>query len=65
MTAFTSLGALPPLSRQALELRVRLALAFMEERDLDKSIRLIRLVERAHNRFERREAQARAHEVRQ
>lgn len=56
---FANLGALPLLSRQALELRLRLASAFMEERDAEKCMRLLKLIGRANDRFERREKASR------
>ena len=46
---------LPPLSREALMLRLRLAEVFLRTPDAAFSRRALRLVERAHARFERRE----------
>lgn len=54
--AVLSGGSLPPLSREALRLRMRLAELFLAEEQENRRDRLIRLVERANKRFERREA---------
>ena len=52
---------LPPLSREALMLRLRLAEVFLKTPDAGHSRRALRLVERAHARFERREKSFREH----